>query len=105
MSQPTKTVQVEVAVVGAGPAGLSAALSAARAGAQVLLIDTYRQPGGQYYRQLAAELKTSQAADHQPEGRALWQQGSLSGQSTGSSRRRRARLPPGPGHHPGDRHL
>src|SRR5439155_16281271 len=37
----------DVAVVGAGPAGLAAALSAARAGARVALIDQDVQPGGQ----------------------------------------------------------
>ena len=36
----------EVAVVGAGPAGLSAALTAGRGGARVLLIDSGAEPGG-----------------------------------------------------------
>ncbi len=67
-------VQVEVAVVGAGPAGLSAALAAAQAGTQVMLVDNYRQPGGQYYRQPAAEFKSLQPGNHQREGRNLWQQ-------------------------------
>lgn len=40
----------DVAVVGAGPAGLAAADAAARAGARVLLIDAARQFGGQYWR-------------------------------------------------------
>jgi len=44
--------ETEVAVVGAGPAGLSAALEASQAGAQVLLIDQYLRPGGQYFKQL-----------------------------------------------------
>ncbi|MCB1742666.1 MAG: FAD-dependent oxidoreductase, partial [Gammaproteobacteria bacterium] len=37
---------VDVLVVGAGPAGLSAALAAGRAGAEVLLVDEQCEPGG-----------------------------------------------------------
>ena len=44
----------DVAVIGAGPGGLSAALAAAQAGARVTVIDEYPQPGGQFYKQLAA---------------------------------------------------
>jgi D-hydroxyproline dehydrogenase subunit alpha len=40
----------EVAVVGAGPAGLAAALAAARRGARVALIDEAPAPGGQIWR-------------------------------------------------------
>ncbi|HET6738219.1 MAG TPA: FAD-dependent oxidoreductase [Kribbella sp.] len=46
----------EVVVVGAGPAGIAAALAAADAGAGVLLVDNGRALGGQYNRQLAAEF-------------------------------------------------
>ncbi len=79
MNPSDETIQKDVVVVGAGPAGLSAALAAARAGAQVTLIDNYRQPGGQYYRQLAAEFESAPPASHQPEGRALWQQVAAAG--------------------------
>ena len=41
----------EIAVVGAGPAGLMAALSAAALGAQVTLIDRDEAPGGQLVKQ------------------------------------------------------
>ncbi len=64
---------VEIVVVGAGPGGLSAALAAAHAGAQVTLIDSNRQPGGQYFRQPANELH-GEPSRHQREGQALWQQ-------------------------------
>lgn len=47
---------VDVAVIGAGPAGLSAAGEAARLGARVALIDDNRQPGGQYFRQPPPEF-------------------------------------------------
>jgi D-hydroxyproline dehydrogenase subunit alpha len=43
-------LQVEVAVVGAGPAGLAAATTAARTGLSVALIDAGGQAGGQYWR-------------------------------------------------------
>ncbi|MET9514796.1 FAD/NAD(P)-binding oxidoreductase [Streptomyces sp. NPDC002994] len=43
-----------VVVVGAGPAGLAAAGAALGAGADVTLIDTAEQPGGQYHRMLPA---------------------------------------------------
>ncbi|NSC21104.1 FAD-dependent oxidoreductase [Streptomyces albus subsp. chlorinus] len=41
-----------VAVIGAGPAGLSAAYAALAAGACVTLVDSAEQPGGQYHRML-----------------------------------------------------
>lgn len=47
---------VDVAVIGAGAAGLSAAGEAARLGARVALLDDNRQPGGQYFRQPPADF-------------------------------------------------
>ncbi|MCZ7570859.1 MAG: NAD(P)/FAD-dependent oxidoreductase [Ardenticatenaceae bacterium] len=44
--------ETDVAIVGAGPAGLAAAREASQAGAKVVLIDQYLRPGGQYFRQL-----------------------------------------------------
>ncbi len=41
----------EITIVGAGPAGLEAAIAAAEAGADVVLVDEAPQPGGQYFRQ------------------------------------------------------
>jgi NADPH-dependent 2,4-dienoyl-CoA reductase/sulfur reductase-like enzyme len=44
------TSSCDVAVVGAGPAGAAAAVTAARSGARVVLIDAEARPGGQYWR-------------------------------------------------------
>ncbi|RFB80760.1 FAD-dependent oxidoreductase [Methylovirgula sp. 4M-Z18] len=44
-------VTVDVAVVGAGPAGLAAAKAAAEAGANVRVIDERNKAGGQYFKQ------------------------------------------------------
>ncbi|HKE50237.1 MAG TPA: FAD/NAD(P)-binding oxidoreductase, partial [Actinomycetes bacterium] len=56
----------DLAVVGAGPAGLAAATTAARAGLQVVLIDAAGREGGQYFRQPLAtvEAPTPGAAHH-----------------------------------------
>jgi thioredoxin reductase len=42
----------EIAVVGAGPAGLAAAIEAARTGAKVTLLDENSRPGGQLFKQI-----------------------------------------------------
>ena len=44
-----KIKEVDVAIVGAGSAGLSAAYQAATAGAKVLVMDENRLPGGQLF--------------------------------------------------------
>ena len=45
------TESIELAVIGAGPAGLAAAAQAADAGLEVTLVDAFALPGGQYYKQ------------------------------------------------------
>jgi len=45
-------VQCDLAVIGAGPAGLTAANQAARLGARVALIDENAKPGGQLFKQI-----------------------------------------------------
>ncbi|MCP2326845.1 thioredoxin reductase [Hamadaea flava] len=51
----------ELVVVGAGPAGLSAALAAADAGVRVLVVDRGGKPGGQYLRQSTVRENTPPA--------------------------------------------
>ncbi|MER5887042.1 NAD(P)/FAD-dependent oxidoreductase [Streptomyces sp. NPDC001941] len=56
----------DLAVVGAGPAGLAAAVTAADLGLRVALVDAGERPGGQYYRHPAPELgaRRPQALHH-----------------------------------------
>ncbi|GAA5213567.1 FAD/NAD(P)-dependent oxidoreductase [Streptomyces thinghirensis] len=49
-------MRTDLAVIGAGPAGLAAALTAAAHGVRVTVVDAADQPGGQFFRQPAAEL-------------------------------------------------
>lgn len=55
-------IEADIAVVGAGPAGLAAASAAAEAGASVVLVDEYPRVGGQYYRQPPAEFRVDDPA-------------------------------------------
>ncbi|MGI6118000.1 MAG: NAD(P)/FAD-dependent oxidoreductase [Bilifractor sp.] len=47
-----KRITTDIAIVGAGSAGLCAAYQAGSAGAKVLVIDENRRPGGQLFKQL-----------------------------------------------------
>lgn len=44
--------RAELVVIGAGPAGLMAAIEAAEAGVQVVLVDEHERPGGQLFKQI-----------------------------------------------------
>ena len=52
---------VALAIVGAGPAGLSAAIAAAKCGLRPVVIDENPLPGGQIYRQLPREFKVERS--------------------------------------------
>jgi len=62
-----KRIETDILVVGAGPAGLCAALAAAKAGARVDLVDAGQLPGGQYWMQepVPSAAPASQAAEGQ----------------------------------------
>ncbi len=65
---------VEVLIVGAGPAGLSAAAAAAESGCRVTILDERPEPGGQFFKQLAPShrFQSPEAMDSQfAQGRAL----------------------------------
>jgi NADPH-dependent 2,4-dienoyl-CoA reductase/sulfur reductase-like enzyme len=47
---PHKTAQCDVLIIGAGPAGLAAAVAAAPSGARITVIDDNPAPGGQIWR-------------------------------------------------------
>lgn len=55
---------IDVAVVGAGPAGLAAATAAAAAGVRVALVDAGGQPGGQFWRHADESVREDDGAGH-----------------------------------------
>jgi glycine/D-amino acid oxidase-like deaminating enzyme len=57
--------ETDVLVIGAGPAGLNAALAARRRGASVLVLDERPQSGGQYYKPIASSLTAERPPDEQ----------------------------------------
>jgi NADPH-dependent 2,4-dienoyl-CoA reductase/sulfur reductase-like enzyme len=54
-TRSTATIQADLAVVGAGPAGLAAAAAAAAKGLKVCILDETFRPGGQIWRHLPGE--------------------------------------------------
>ena len=57
--------EAEVAVIGGGPAGVSAAISAAREGVSVILVERYGFLGGMSTAALVSPLMTFHAGDEQ----------------------------------------
>lgn len=52
--------KTDLIIIGAGPGGMQAAVSAAQIGLQVVLIDGNPLPGGQYYKQLPLQFSVNQ---------------------------------------------
>jgi len=70
-ARPATQIEVDLFVVGAGPAGLEAAIAAADAGLTVRVADERSDPGGQYYKP-PSEVAGSTRRDRQHrEGDAL----------------------------------
>ena len=71
----------DVAVIGAGPAGLAAAASVARLGLSTVLFDEQPAPGGQIYRAVTeTPLRASKVlGDEYWRGAALWSDFASSG--------------------------
>jgi thioredoxin reductase len=70
---PEHVITPQLLVVGGGPAGLAAAITAAEAGVEVVLVDERAKLGGQYYKQPAPTFEVDpHRLDHQyTRGRAL----------------------------------
>jgi len=64
-------MDADIAVLGAGPAGASAALAANGAGARVLLIDDQPRPGGQVWRPKSAAILDAPPTPETKSGDAL----------------------------------
>jgi len=58
-------VTPDLLVIGAGPAGLAAAIEARAAGLSVLLVDERAAPGGQYFKPLTVAAAAGPDAQHQ----------------------------------------
>ena len=66
---PIRSESPDLLVIGAGPGGLAAAEAAASLGADVLLLDERKFPGGQFYKQTAPDLNRK-ALDRQQQSGA-----------------------------------
>jgi NADPH-dependent 2,4-dienoyl-CoA reductase/sulfur reductase-like enzyme len=64
-------IATEVLVIGAGPAGIAAAITAAEHGRNVLVLDDNRKPGGQIWREASTTTAASTHAKDSKKHRAL----------------------------------
>ena len=61
----------ELAVIGAGPGGMEATITAAGFGVRTVLIDSYPQPGGQYFMRIPSDFKVDYENKTETAGRKL----------------------------------
>ena len=61
----------ELAVIGAGPGGMEATISATGLGVKTVLIDNYPNPGGQYFMRIPADFKVDYENKTETAGRKL----------------------------------
>ena len=79
--------ETEVLVVGAGPAGIAAALASARNGARTLLVERFGHVGGNLTAGLVGPCMTSYSLDGQHQLiRGIFEELVLKMEDTGSSR-------------------
>jgi thioredoxin reductase len=64
-------MQVDIAVVGSGPAGMAAAVESAEAGANVLLLDEYARPGGQFFKHTGFSVDRTRLTREHDHGETL----------------------------------
>ena len=69
-----ETLEAEIAIIGAGPAGLSATIRAANAGADVVVLDERDEPGGQYFKPRSHGYRGRHKLDRQHQRGLLDQQ-------------------------------
>jgi glycine/D-amino acid oxidase-like deaminating enzyme/bacterioferritin-associated ferredoxin len=63
----TEMLECDVLVIGAGPAGISAAIQAAEAGASIIVVDERSEIGGNFFKQISSSYSfdSSRASDSQ----------------------------------------
>ncbi len=66
-----KERRVALAIIGAGPAGLAAAIEAAGRGVETVVLDAHPEPGGHYYSLPSSEFRLPAADRDTAEGRSL----------------------------------
>ncbi len=64
--------QTELIIIGAGPAGIQAAITASELGVEVTLIDSQPSVGGQYFKQVPEEFNIPDTSNHQKQASKLF---------------------------------
>ncbi|MEM6693561.1 MAG: FAD-dependent oxidoreductase [Pseudomonadota bacterium] len=79
-AKESRRIDADIAIIGAGPAGLTAAIEAAGAGARVVVLDERDAAGGQYFKPRIPGFRGGHAPDKQhKQGDALRAQARASG--------------------------